>query len=247
MVKASTSSRAGERAAAGAETRDPAELRALGRYAQPHAHTPRRRCRPPEQPSSQRGGGGRIGGRSRIGPQPDREPQPDRATAAGSSVFAPGYGGNRRGTDRAPGSESGGPDSSHWYGSTAGGAAGKGPVRGYPPVPGQPPPMYPPGPFAAWNRGRHGQAGPVAPPGQPDGAQPDRGQPGSGQPGSGRAEASGAPPAASRAATAASRPPGSRRRRPGRRPARRAITTGLTAPRPSPAIRSWPSATRPQM
>jgi hypothetical protein len=40
-----------------------------------------------------------------------------------------------------------------WYGSTAGGAAGKGPVRGYPPVPGQPPPMYPPGQFAAWNRG----------------------------------------------------------------------------------------------
>ena len=31
---------------------------------------------------------------------------------------------------------------------------GKGPVRGYPPSPGQPPPMYPPGQFAAWNRGR---------------------------------------------------------------------------------------------
>lgn len=103
-------------------------------------------------------------------------------------MFAPGYGGNRRGTDRAPGSGSGGPDSSRWYGSTAGGAAGKGPVRGYPPVPGQPPPMYPPGPFAAWNRGRHGQAGPVAPPGQPDGAQPDRSQPDTGQPGSGRAD-----------------------------------------------------------
>jgi hypothetical protein len=47
-----------------------------------------------------------------------------------------------------------GPGSS-WYGSAADGAAGKGPVRGYPPVPGQPPPMYPPGQFAPWNRG-HG-------------------------------------------------------------------------------------------
>jgi hypothetical protein len=37
------------------------------------------------------------------------------------------------------------------YGS-AGGAAGKGPIRGFPPAPGQPPPLYPPGPFSAWNR-----------------------------------------------------------------------------------------------
>lgn len=33
-----------------------------------------------------------------------------------------------------------------------GGSAGKGPLRGYPPAPGQPPPLYPPGPFSAWNR-----------------------------------------------------------------------------------------------
>jgi len=32
------------------------------------------------------------------------------------------------------------------------GAAGKGPIRGFPPAPGQPPPLYPPGEFSAWNR-----------------------------------------------------------------------------------------------
>ena len=31
-------------------------------------------------------------------------------------------------------------------------AAGQGPARGFPPAPGQPAPLYPPGPFAAWNR-----------------------------------------------------------------------------------------------
>src|SRR5215472_13281963 len=109
----------------------------------------------------------------------------DGAAAAGSSVFAPGYGASGRGADRAsgsgPGSRSGGPDSSQWYGSTARGAAGKGPVRGYPPVPGQPPPMYPPGQFAAWNRGRDGQARPPASPGQADRAQPQTGRSDSGQ------------------------------------------------------------------
>lgn len=95
-------------------------------------------------------------------------------------MFAPGYGASRRGTDRAPGSAPGGPDSSHWYGSTAGGTAGKGPVRGYPPLPGQPPPMYPPGQFAAWNRGRHGQARPAAP-GQPDRGPGQTGRSDSGQ------------------------------------------------------------------
>lgn len=107
-----------------------------------------------------------------------------------SSVFAPDYNGNRRAADRGPGSGRGGPDTSARYGSQPGGAVGKGPVRGYPPVPGQPPPMYPPGQFAAWNRGRHGQAGPAAPAGQPDGAEPGVGRgagsqsrPGIGQPG----------------------------------------------------------------
>jgi hypothetical protein len=32
-------------------------------------------------------------------------------------------------------------------------------VRGFPPAPGEPLPFYPPGPFAAWNRGRSGRAG----------------------------------------------------------------------------------------
>jgi hypothetical protein len=32
-------------------------------------------------------------------------------------------------------------------------------VRGFPPAPGEPLPIYPPGPFAAWNRGRSGRAG----------------------------------------------------------------------------------------
>jgi hypothetical protein len=32
-------------------------------------------------------------------------------------------------------------------------------VRGFPPAPGEPLPVYPPGPFAAWNRGRGGRAG----------------------------------------------------------------------------------------
>jgi hypothetical protein len=108
----------------------------------------------------------------------------DGAAAAGSSVFAPGYGASRRGTDRAPGtgpsSGPGSPDSSQWYGSAAGGAAGKGPVRGYPPVPGQPPPMYPPGQFAAWNRGRRGQAIPPASSGLADRAQPPTGRSDSG-------------------------------------------------------------------
>src|SRR5258708_18747577 len=32
-------------------------------------------------------------------------------------------------------------------------------VRGFPPAPGEPLPVYPPGPFAAWNRGQPGQVG----------------------------------------------------------------------------------------
>jgi hypothetical protein len=52
------------------------------------------------------------------------------------------------------------PSAGSWYGSAADGAAGKGPVRGYPPVPGQPPPMYPPGQFASWNRSQAGRPAP---------------------------------------------------------------------------------------
>jgi hypothetical protein len=50
----------------------------------------------------------------------------------------------------------------NWYGSSAEGAAGRGPVRGYPPTPGQPPPLYPPGQFAAWNRRSQSVAAPPA-------------------------------------------------------------------------------------
>ena len=65
--------------------------------------------------------------------------------AAGDpSLFAPGYTGGR-----APGGHQA-PAGGGWSGSAGG--AGKGPVRGFPPAPGQPPPLYPPGPFAAWNR-----------------------------------------------------------------------------------------------
>lgn len=65
---------------------------------------------------------------------------------------------------------------SYWPGMGGGGAAGKGPVRGYPPMPGQPPPMYPPGQFAAWNRGQPGGAGPSAP-GQAASRQPGQSGP----------------------------------------------------------------------
>ena len=66
--------------------------------------------------------------------------------ASDASVFAPGYTGGRapRG-DQAP--AGGG-----WSGSP-GGATSHGPARGFPPTPGQPAPLYPPGQFAAWNRG----------------------------------------------------------------------------------------------
>ncbi len=43
------------------------------------------------------------------------------------------------------------PPGSALYG-TAGGTAGKGPVRGYPPAPGQSAPVYPPGQFSPWNQ-----------------------------------------------------------------------------------------------
>jgi hypothetical protein len=92
------------------------------------------------------------------------------ATAAGeSSVFLPGYDGRR---EPGPDGHSGGHGRpSPWRGTAATGPGGKGPVRGYPPLPGQPLPMYPPGQFAAWNRGRSRAGGspdapgPAGPPG----------------------------------------------------------------------------------
>ena len=162
------------RAALGAETRDQPNFALLGDTLN--------RMRTPagdgadEQGNRPRDRAAAAGSAAASGPE----------AATGSSVFAPGYSGNRRATDRAAGSGRGSQDASRWYGSTADGAAGKGPVRGYPPVPGQPPPMYPPGQFAAWNRSHHGQARPVAPPGQSGGTLADRGQPASGQPGGGQ-------------------------------------------------------------
>jgi hypothetical protein len=114
------------------------------------------------------GRAGRNGGAGR-----GRADGPGDQSGAGS-VFVPGYGASQpESPDRsATGGRSSG--STGWYGSAAGGAAGKGPVRGYPPTPGQPPPMYPPGEFAAWNRGpgRAGESRPV--PGSPGGSQPGR-------------------------------------------------------------------------
>lgn len=121
-----------------------------GRYA--------RRMRYPGENTAGRAPGRRQNPSGRNTPPPARPaaggaggPGASRAAAGGkaagdASVFAPGYTGGRapRG-DQAP---AGG----RWSGSP-GGAASQGPARGFPPAPGQPPPLYPPGPFAAWNRG----------------------------------------------------------------------------------------------
>ena len=104
---------------------------------------------------------------------------PETGGRAGSdpSLFTPGYSGGRaaRGDATRPGGAAGqwgsGPYPAAQYGS-AGSAAGKGPIRGYPPAPGQPPPLYPPGQFSAWNRGAwHGDNGY----GDPGAAVPDGG------------------------------------------------------------------------
>jgi hypothetical protein len=97
---------------------------------------------------------GRAPGR-RQGPS-GRTSQPEERAAGGPasgrrpargdpSLFAPGYSADRPAA-REPVPAGGGR-----YGA-GGGAAGKGPIRGFPPGPGQPPPVYPPGPFSAWNR-----------------------------------------------------------------------------------------------
>jgi hypothetical protein len=67
--------------------------------------------------------------------------------ASEASLFAPGYTGGR--TPRSDQATAG----SAWAGSP-GGATSQGPARGFPPTPGLPPPLYPPGQFAAWNRGQ---------------------------------------------------------------------------------------------
>jgi len=101
---------------------------------------------------------GRAPGR-RQGPSGRMSPPEDRAGGAAgagrkaargdASLFAPGYCGDRSAV-REPVPAGGGR-----YGA-GGGAAGKGPIRGFSPGPGYPPPVYPPGPFSAWNRGSGG-------------------------------------------------------------------------------------------
>jgi hypothetical protein len=104
---------------------------------------------------------GRTPGR-RQNPSGRSTPPEDRAAATGvspggkspggdASLFAPGYSAGR------PAARESVPAGGGRYGA-GGGAAGKGPIRGFPPAPGQPPPLYPPGPFSAWNR-TSGQAG----------------------------------------------------------------------------------------
>jgi hypothetical protein len=109
--------------------------------------------------------------------------------AAASSVFAPGYDASPPGGGAAP--PRAGAHGSSWYGSTAGGAAGKGPVRGFPPAPGQPPPVYPPGQFDAWNVGQDGPSRP-GPQGR---SQPDGGFPGRSRRDGSQPDAAGWPPA----------------------------------------------------
>ena len=69
--------------------------------------------------------------------------------APGSSLFVPGYSGERPASDT--GRQAAVLASDGWHGAITG-TATKGPVRGFPPAPGQPPPVYPPGQFSAWNR-----------------------------------------------------------------------------------------------
>jgi hypothetical protein len=114
-----------------------------GRYA--------RRMRYPGENAAGRAPGRRHSPSARIAP-PEARAAAASARAGGkaaseASVFAPGYTGGR-----APGSDQAAAGSGR-YGA-ASNAAGKGPLRGFPPAPGMPPPLYPPGPFAAWNRAR---------------------------------------------------------------------------------------------
>ena len=86
------------------------------------------------------------GGRNAASGQPAGPGQP---APAGSSLFVPGYAGERPASDT--GRQAAVLASGGWHGAMTGTAA-KGPVRGFPPAPGQPPPVYPPGQFSAWNR-----------------------------------------------------------------------------------------------
>ncbi len=116
------------------------------------------------------------GGRNAASGQPAGPGQP---APAGSSLFVPGYAGERPASDT--GRQAAVLASGGWHGAMTGTAA-KGPVRGFPPAPGQPPPIYPPGQFSAWNRPARppadGQAGRRRP-GRDGRAATDRPGPGS--------------------------------------------------------------------
>ena len=87
--------------------------------------------------------GRRQGPSARVSPSGERPGESQKTSRGDAALFTPGYSDGRApGRDPVP---AGGR-----YG--AGSSAGKGPIRGFPPAPGQPPPLYPPGPFAAWNR-----------------------------------------------------------------------------------------------
>ena len=87
--------------------------------------------------------GRRQGPSARVSPSGERPGEGQKTPRGDAALFTPGYSDGRV-PDHDPVPASG------RYG--AGSAAGKGPIRGFPPAPGQPPPLYPPGPFAAWNR-----------------------------------------------------------------------------------------------
>jgi hypothetical protein len=128
------------------------------------------------QPGSGQPGSGQPGsGQSGTGPhgRPGASQQAPGGTQ--SSVFAPGYD-NRRdtGSDRPSGNAR---RPAGWLGSAPDGAAGKGPVRGFPPLPGQPLPMYPPGQFSAWNRSRPGPDRPAGAPNWQEGRPSESARP----------------------------------------------------------------------
>jgi hypothetical protein len=97
---------------------------------------PSGRITPPQARPAAAGAGGTGGRRAGAG----------GTAASDASLFAPGYTGGRSPAGDEP------PAGDGWSASP-GGAASLGPVQGFPPAPGQPPLLYPPGQFAAWNRG----------------------------------------------------------------------------------------------
>ena len=137
-----------------------------------------RRMRNPGENAGGRAPGRRQGASGRTSPPEERSATAARPGAGGAGAGRPGAGrpgtgGGGRGGSRRPGGLRlsatrqssnpvilpGGPRPAARPSRPprAGtvrpcGAAGKGPVRGFPPAPGQPTPMYPPGPFEAWNR-----------------------------------------------------------------------------------------------